>query len=649
MWASRGVGRAVNQSEEHPLVYHELSRHVRPARVISAFEDTGRDWGHSALRMLENYSLTWGGARGLLIPVSNGGSVHEALWPLIEMFDADIWAVYNRTLRGCRLADPDRFESDLQGWVADWVERNGGTPEQARLMFTTDYQLDSVDGRLELSETLLDEIKRRTAPVMLRDQVDAYYFGADITPGYPLMNVCGLRPLPDHVTVLDTSGLPPALRVLIAMKCGGLGPRQLDQLEDADIAAEHVAVGPDDLDELLALSWRGKHDPPSVVLAKDAASASRFAANRTSDTHVYAMPSGLSLLGCEVLQRIGSWQFGTPLTVVVGSTADDFAYALALDRCGVPAWWVPDEASLGDDSISARMFDVLAWSIRMERQPLESSGQGKGVEVCSLSIPRDQLRAFCTRLREAGGGIWGLEVRDAESATVPAQRIELVTITHHANEPLDEPFRGERMLRPVPAALPTAVTSATPLTFSWWVDVEDRGRQLPNRTALHDLLLAEPAATRPLIRSGRDGISYHSLRGGVLLAGEPLRQLLARPRLRFPEAATVFRHLFEHAGYEIAESTTGRYRRLTTDLWGGFDELHKDWADDSTRALLKSWISHERSGVTPGIWNGYRRYLSLDDAVSASGIGADELRTLLDRYLRSGILSRGLSSAAPTV
>lgn len=126
------------------------------------------------------------------------------------------------------------------------------------------------------------------------------------------------------------------------------------------------------------------------------------------------------------------------------------------------------------------------------------------------------------------------------------------------------------------------------------------------------------------------------------MGGEPQRQLLVRPRLRFPDAATVFRHLFECAGYESDESAAGRYRRLATDLWGGFDKIHGDWADDSTRALLKLWTSDKPSGVTPGIWDGTRRYLSFDDAANTSEINAEELRPLLDGYLSRGILSRGL-------
>jgi len=592
--------------------------------------------------MLENCSLTWGGAGALLVPVSGNGVIHEALWSLIEMFDADLWAVYNRTLRHFLLADPVGFDSWLQAKVTEMVETHGVAPEQARATFTAAPRLDAPQGRLELSDELLGEIKRRTGPVLFPEDVHLGYFGADTTPSFPIMDVCDLRPLPLRVQVMDTTSLPPALRVLVAMKCGGLAPRQQDQLERANVAVEQVQVGLDDLEELLMLSWRGKHDPPRVILDPTALPTGRLADDETGERRSYVVPSGLSLVGFEVLSRMHPGQFKTPLTLVVGSTADDFALALALDRCGVPAWWVPDPASLPDESITGRVLRTLAWAIRLDRQSAEQTAAGRGVEICSLSMPSDGVRDVSEQIRALDGGLHGIALRHTDRATLPPRRVALVTIRGHVNEPLDEPFRGDAMLRAVPAVLPTTISSTTPWKFSWWVDIEDSRGQIPNRSALQDLLLAESDASLSLIRSGRDGISYHSLRSGAIMAGEPQQQLLVRPRLRFPDAATVFRHLFERAGYEIDESAAGRYRRLATELWGGFDEIHNDWADDSTRALLESWISTDSSGVRPGIWDGARRYLSFNDVADASEINTDNLRSLFDGYLTRGILSRGL-------
>jgi len=239
----------VSRDDEDRLVYRELARHVRPARVITAFANSERGWEHSALRMLENYCLTWGGAADLLVPVSGDAVVHEAIWPLIEMFDADFWATYNRTRREFMLADPAGFESWLEGKAAAWADEHESSPAQARTMFTADRILDAPVGHLQLSDELLGEIKRRTAPVLWPEaDVHVGYYGADTTPGFPIIDVSELRPLPVRVQVMDTASLPSALRVLVAMKCGGLAPRQQARVRRAGVAVEQVQVGLDDLD-----------------------------------------------------------------------------------------------------------------------------------------------------------------------------------------------------------------------------------------------------------------------------------------------------------------------------------------------------------------------------------------------------------------
>ena len=450
---------ALNQNAEHDLVYRELARNIRPPRVITALEHLVEGWEYPALRMLENYSVTWGGAGGLLIPVTAEGSVHEALWPVMEIFDADLWAVYHRTLRDHMLSDPGTFEQRLHEEALGRVQRHGETVESARAMLTADHVLNETEGQFRLSPELLEQITRRTAPVLHDDSIPPHLFSADGSPGWLLMNVCALRPLPDRVTVMDTSRLPLPLRVLVAMRCGGLGPRQQRLLENAGTRVHRVDVGPEDLDELLALCWRGQHDPPRVILDRDALMASRLAEKDAAGNYVYMVPSGLSILGCQVLQRLRSWHFGKPLTLVIGSTADDFAYALALDRCGLPAWWVPEPRSIQDDSIATRMLATLAASITSEWLPFEQSGRGSGVEACSLSIPRGDLKLLCTQVDKAGFGIFGTTLSDVARATVPSWRISLVTLRDHASEPLHEPFRHEHMLRPVSAAPPSGITS----------------------------------------------------------------------------------------------------------------------------------------------------------------------------------------------
>ena len=170
-----------------------------------------------------------------------------------------------------------------------------------------------------------------------------------------------------------------------------------------------------------------------------------------------------------------------------------------------------------------------------------------------------------------------------------------------------------------------------------------RGQPLsiPSPRCLNELVTAEQKVVTCIARSSREGISYYSHSRGLVLGGSALEQMIERPRLRFPSVGSVFRHLLDSAGYTMSESSEGRFRRLTTDLWGGRESLHSDIIHEGTFPLLSAWLSQEPSGEAPGVYTSRRRYLSLTDAVDASEMTTDETRRVLDRYLERGIIKRG--------
>lgn len=84
-----------------PVEFHPLAVSVRPARVAVRL---GRydGWEHSALRVLEVLSITWGGANAVVITTDDDGVSHEQLWPAVELYDPDVWASHSPTYRGYR-------------------------------------------------------------------------------------------------------------------------------------------------------------------------------------------------------------------------------------------------------------------------------------------------------------------------------------------------------------------------------------------------------------------------------------------------------------------------------------------------------------------------------------------------------------------
>src|SRR5688572_17965458 len=60
---------------DNRLTYRSLSRRIRPARVATRVPAHQDGWEHAVLRMIENYSITWGGAATFLYQRTSSGSL----------------------------------------------------------------------------------------------------------------------------------------------------------------------------------------------------------------------------------------------------------------------------------------------------------------------------------------------------------------------------------------------------------------------------------------------------------------------------------------------------------------------------------------------------------------------------------------------
>jgi len=625
------------EGDSSPYGYRSLSHRIRPARVVTAMQVREEGGEHSMLRMLENYSLTWGGAGNLLIPINQEGGIHAGFWPLVEMLDADIWAWFFQTLGGYRAEDSDGFERWLQTACENWVKKHGVTLEEARDSFTSDRILSDPIDTTGLPDDLVEEIKNRTGPALRAEHLMRTGYRPFGFPGRPLVNVLDLRPLPQRVLLFNADNLPMSLRLLLAARFGALSDQHLLQVERAGVSAERIDIGEGDLRDILPFCWLGKG---SYYRSGNQALAAARDASRSDHDFVSSGPSSLSLAGCVSLRRSGPFEYDVPITVVVGSQARDFAYAHALEKCGAQALWLPGDFVSGDDDLSRQVLAGLVASIR---EILIEADEQPPLELCSLSVPAGELGAVEKRLRGAWPG-WARqgEIRLVEEAHRPPSRLPLIADARWYDEALEEPFRNEAMQRGAPVVVPSRVRAEDPWKITWWVDIEDHAYRFPARAVLNDLVTPEEKVTTCVARSSREGISFYSHTMWFVPGGAPLRQMVERPRLRFPSVENVFRHLLNNAGYTMSESPEGQFRRLTTALWGGREPLHQDITHEGTFALIRAWLSGESSEDDPGVYTNRKvRYLSLEDGAAASGMATDQTRRKLDRYLQRGIVKRG--------
>lgn len=588
-----------------------------------------------ALRMLENYSVTWGGAGNILVPVDLTGQPDPAFWPLIEIFDADRWASYVITNRGHQLADPAAFEEWLQKESAKLAAEGSYDKADARRMLTDDHIMNHPRSAWSASESFSAEIQRRSGPAMRHQSIMWDSFHADGGPaGAP--DVCDLEPLPSIVRVLDTTQLPLDLQLLVAMRTGALSPRYRERLGALGVNLQTTDVRDEDVEYLLRFAWSGSAQATAAfrLVENDAP----FEVAHLGGEFVSSAPFGLSTVGCARATRRYPDEDDIPIVVVVGSHVDDFAYALNLDRCGLTSFWLPDRYAHQEDPLSRRVIETLASCLW---RPSLGRSDSRPVVLCSRSLDADAVKSVKERLRNS---VWSsdVEVDVVDRPQLPPFRLPSILELGTFEELLDEPFEGDSMQRGLPAALPAAVRAKDPSKLTWWTEVSDPRAALPARALLNGEVLAEEPQWKTITRCGRDGISFYSHSMGLVWGGSLLSQMVNRPRLRFPDASSVFRALADAAGYIANESPQGRFRRLTTELWGGLDALLADLSHPEHRQLLRAWLPGSGEGERVGITTrSERRFLSFDDAVRVSQLPEDEVRCFLDRLLTCGVVRRG--------
>ena len=626
------------------LRYMQLHRRVRPARVATRIGRMDLGWEPTAMRMLENLSVTWGGAGHLIVPVDDVGTMHPELWPVVQLYDADQWAAYVNTPRGQQMANPAGFTAWLTKEARRWTRKNGGGMKNARELLSAEHLMTAMIGGWPPPEQFAHRIRRHTSPTSSDTHVFLATYIADGEPGQHLVNVADLDPLPDRVRILATEELPISLQILIATRVGALAPGHRKRLVDRGVSVDTLTVHLEDLGPLLRLAWLGNQRHGSWLLQQSLATSfgqtPRERPEYLAEDFLESTPMALSKLGCSEFSRWHPGQDSVPLTVVVGTHVDDFSYAFCLQRCGVPALWLPGEFAVGDDELSRAVRETLA-------ECLGNSGGQKNGDVApilrSLSLTADDLTKLRNRLQET---VWGSNLRidvGDRTATLPPHRVLTIMDRLRFDDPIDVPFSGDSMVGGCPVVTPSPVSSLDPWKLKWWVDIDVPGHPLPGRTVLNETVVAGSSGWQATARSRREGISFLSHQMGFALAGASLDQLLERPRLRLPSAFTIFERLAAEGGLTMAESSAGRFRRLTLDLWGGLRTFAMDLNEESTRRLIGCWLSEDPSGSDPGVFtNSRRRFLSLEDAQGASGLASEATRALVDRYLGMGVLRRGL-------
>lgn len=592
-------------------------------------------WEQSVGFLVERLSMTWGGSTGLIVPVDESGAVHDALWRLVEVYDADIWGVYLPSWSALQRVDPTEFDQRIAEQAEDFVQAHGGVLDDVERQLRDEVLRDgpwTAGGVHEATERRLRD--RTGISTGIDGHLDCEYFfaGGEESNTLHVTRVRDLAPLPSVVNTLDLSNLSPTIAALVHSRTGHLSDADCEALKQRGVSVEAVVVDdPADLAALLAQTWGTRNRLRRTIT--DAATGTEFDLADLSRR----LPYRLAELGCALLTRMWAGRLRSPQTLVVGDTLDDFAYAHAHERCAGSTVWLPT-AIADDPEYGAVVLEQLGWWLW--------SGAGSRADerprlVGSCSLGAAELEEVVAHIRDRAQRWMPLDVAIG-LPDPPPFRVPQLFDARHYDLPIDEPFNETSMARGVPAQTPSIVTSVDPSALKWWVDVNDGRHQLPARTALNRAVVkSDSSYPFEIVRSGRDAVSFASHTMGLTFVGARLEDVIVRPRLRFPDAHEVFEELLAGAGVSVQLSDKGQYQQRCIELWGEPTGLAEDLAAQTARSVLDGWlVDLDKDG--PGTHDGVRRFLSFADCQQlGGGADEDEVRTLLTRYLRDDIVRRG--------
>jgi hypothetical protein len=358
------------------------------------------------------------------------------------------------------------------------------------------------------------------------------------------------------------------------------------------------------------------------------------------------------------LVSVGRYRPDQRAIAVVGSTAEDFALAVALDRMFGRTVWFPEEW-MRDEAVTSWVTTALGLVA------LEDGQIGSIVTSVSLSDddPHDLIGArwpepvtWTSSDGEITGSA-GAEVPDIVAAT----DLNLDAPHHLAckgdfDHPVTLPTRadGEGGFE-FSVELPTYTPSDTALQTSrrpfWEVDAGVANAGMPTGHDLSgEVLLAGGPNPSTIARSGKSGISYNPENAFMAVTAATLSQAVITPRLRVPGLHEWIGKIVQRQdpSTSVRFSEAGRRAMIVTRLWGSRAAAAEDlltlnnyFREFTASSSTYSKAYPEGDGITllPG-----EGLLTRDAAIRTleGTLTPEEIRQRVNALLDKSVLYRGL-------
>jgi len=180
------------ESEAAPPSFKTVHASVRPGRVAVLIDRRDDHWQDTCLRVIEFFSRMWGGAYNLIVP-TDGKTIDERFWTILEAFDPDYLYLYRKSGEDIRLSTPDGYEkmldAHIHSYVAQFGQANAENLEQIKKQIDEDLRRAWASD-FGITLELQNEIKIRLSPFYFQQWiVEAGSISASSAVSFPLTSL----------------------------------------------------------------------------------------------------------------------------------------------------------------------------------------------------------------------------------------------------------------------------------------------------------------------------------------------------------------------------------------------------------------------------------------------------------------------------
>lgn len=308
--------------------YQNITATVRPPRCAIFINRKSKHWKAAADSAIAKASEVWGGRHFLIIP-TDGITIADKFWELLETYSPDHLAVFSLTFNDLEDSDPEHYqatkERNREGWKA-----KGHPEDEFEEWFAGSADFTRVD-ELDISEDLGKQLIHRLSPFHFNQAIDTHITRKSGF-GYPFTKIAKI--ISAATQPIGLVRLPPAIedltmRLLVHSETGVVSE---NHYADAGFVAKPL---PDSYEVLDVL----KHVTGSRLTLSNEEAEPRLDGSFLPNT-----PFGLSMLHLGQYYRADRhMDYKEPVVVVLGDTVEDFCFYYSLSRMHEGVKWLPLE------------------------------------------------------------------------------------------------------------------------------------------------------------------------------------------------------------------------------------------------------------------------------------------------------------------